>query len=375
MRNRTRRNQSVTPVERELLAQASASAPLASNPRPQRSASGNGWRGVAGLLVGSAVMLSACGASTTTGATGASTPGSGSTTSTVTVSQAFQSLLYLPLYVAIDKGYFAKNHITVNKVTAGSGASAVASVIGGSAQFSLQDPMIAEMADVKGAAVKPIAAVVSGVPVWIVGKNGKGIPSLRGATVATATPPATATYLLERLLKQQGVSTTLQYVEIGTELAPLTASRVKAAVMYEPEVEQALAGGYHTVYSFAKQYPGDYSFSAIDANASYVKSNPLAIKRFLTGLQQALIYTNSNTAGATAVAMKEFPSLPKAEVTAAVARMIRDHVYASSVLISKSSYNNALALQTYLGNLKAAQVPYATAVDAASAQAAIGSAG
>src|SRR3546814_2084634 len=37
----------------------------------------------------------------------------------VTISQAFQSMLYLPFYVAIDKGFFKKEGIDVDKETAG----------------------------------------------------------------------------------------------------------------------------------------------------------------------------------------------------------------------------------------------------------------
>ena len=49
----------------------------------------------------------------------------------VVVYQAFQSIMYLPLYVAMDKGFFAQNGLDVQKVTAGSGAQGVAAVIGG----------------------------------------------------------------------------------------------------------------------------------------------------------------------------------------------------------------------------------------------------
>ncbi|MGI4858593.1 MAG: ABC transporter substrate-binding protein, partial [Janthinobacterium lividum] len=39
----------------------------------------------------------------------------------VVVYQAFQSIQYLPLYMALDKGFFAKNGLDVQKITAGSG--------------------------------------------------------------------------------------------------------------------------------------------------------------------------------------------------------------------------------------------------------------
>lgn len=84
--------------------------------------------------------------------------------------QAFQSIQYLPLYVAIGEGLFAKRGLDVQKVTAGGGAQGVAAVIGGHADFSLQDPMTAVLANLKGASLVNVAMVVSGVPVWTVAR-------------------------------------------------------------------------------------------------------------------------------------------------------------------------------------------------------------
>ena len=58
----------------------------------------------------------------------------------VIVSQAFQSLLYLPFYVAMDKGFFKKEGLDVEKQTAGSPSTALAAVISGSAEFSIHGP-------------------------------------------------------------------------------------------------------------------------------------------------------------------------------------------------------------------------------------------
>ena len=136
-------------------------------------------------------------------------------TETVSVFQAFQSIMYLPLYVAIDQGIFTKNGLDVQKVTAGSGASAVAAVIGGHADFSLQDPMTAVLADKKGASVINVASVVDGVPVWLlVPKDAKvnGIKDLAGKKIAAALPPSTSTYLIERLVKQMNLNIKLAHL-------------------------------------------------------------------------------------------------------------------------------------------------------------------
>jgi NitT/TauT family transport system substrate-binding protein len=43
----------------------------------------------------------------------------------VTLSQAFQSMLYLPLYVAIDEGFFTQQGLDLTKETAGADRGAL----------------------------------------------------------------------------------------------------------------------------------------------------------------------------------------------------------------------------------------------------------
>src|SRR6201994_1689086 len=58
----------------------------------------------------------------------------------VVLSQAFQSMLYLPLYVAIDEGFFTQQGVDLTKETAGAPSVALSAVISGSAQFSIHGP-------------------------------------------------------------------------------------------------------------------------------------------------------------------------------------------------------------------------------------------
>jgi NitT/TauT family transport system substrate-binding protein len=47
----------------------------------------------------------------------------------MTISQAFQSMLYLPLYVALDGGFFTKEGLDVTKQTAGSPSAALSAAL------------------------------------------------------------------------------------------------------------------------------------------------------------------------------------------------------------------------------------------------------
>lgn len=308
-------------------------------------------------LLGATVLLSGCGASSAKAGPSAS----GSTK--VVIAQAFQSLLYLPLYVAMDKGYFASEGLQVTKVTSNSGANAVASVISGSAQFSLQDPMIATLSDIKGASVVPVAAVVNGVPVWIVGRQRGSFSNLAGQNIATAIPPSTSTYLLQRALKQKHMKANLEFVELGTEAAPVLAGKAQYGVVYEPTVEEAVAQGLKVVYSFAHQYQSDYAFSSIDTSRAFIAKHPRVVQEFVDGIDKSLQYIAQHPQGTIQIAIKEFPTLPPSVVKAGVLRMIRDKVYATSPVITPSEFHNALELQEFLGNIHPGQVSYADIVN------------
>ncbi|GAC1454226.1 MAG: ABC transporter substrate-binding protein [Vulcanimicrobiaceae bacterium] len=290
---------------------------------------------------------------------------------TATVAQAFQSLLYLPLYVAIDKGYFKKHGVDVTKTTAGSGANGVASVIQGSSTFSLQDPMTAVLANLKGAKLKAVGAVVNGAPVWIIVKKEspiKALGDLQGKTIATAIAPSTSTYMLRNLMAQKNIKPVEQNVLLGTEIAPLLAGKVDAAAVYEPYLEEAIAQGCRILYEFSTRAPGGYAFSSIDTLEATAKTKPALVQAFIDGLDEAIHFMNADPAGAADVAVAEFPSISADIVRSGVKRMFRERVYPRSALIEESAFTNALALQIQVGNIKPNAVAYGDLVDPAFAQ-------
>src|SRR5258708_4051315 len=127
----------------------------------------------------------------------------------VTLSQAFQSMLYLPLYVAIDEGFFTQQGLDLTKETAGAPTVALSAVISGSAQFSIHGPEWTAIAASKGAPVNIIANVVNGAAVWIATAPDvkfTDIKGLKGQKIVTGTMPTTSTSLFMKLLKENSMA-------------------------------------------------------------------------------------------------------------------------------------------------------------------------
>jgi NitT/TauT family transport system substrate-binding protein len=281
-----------------------------------------------------------------------------------TISQAFQSLLYLPLYVGMDEGFFEKQGLDLTKESAGSGSVALSAVISKSAQFSLHGPEWTAIAASKGAPVNTIANVVSGAAVWIAATPDfkfDNVKDLKGEKIVTGTMPTTSTSLFIKLLKENGIDANkdvqMIQVPLGTEPGPFVAGQAKVAVMYEPGLDQVVAKGMKVVVGFPQLY-GAYAFSTITAR---VDVDPDLAQRLTNGLEMAVRFMHKNTARTVEIAQKQFPTLEPAVVEAAVKRMLADNVYPTSVDITPDALKLALETQIALGNLSA-QPDYKTFV-------------
>jgi NitT/TauT family transport system substrate-binding protein len=282
----------------------------------------------------------------------------------VIVSQAFQSMLYLPLYVAINEGFFTQQGLDLTKETAGAPSVALSAVISGSAQFSIHGPEWTAIAASKGAPVDIIANVVNGAAVWIATSPDfkfSGIKDIKGQKVVTGLMPTTSTSLFIKLLKENGMDAKtdveMLQVAIGSEPGPFVAKQADIAVMYEPGLDQVVAKGMKVVYGFPKSY-GPYAFSAVTARKDV---DPDTAQRVVNAMEMAMRFMAKNDARTVEIARKEFPTLDPAVVESAVKRMLADGVYPPSVDITADALKVSMDTQIALGNLSA-QPDYGTFV-------------
>jgi NitT/TauT family transport system substrate-binding protein len=273
----------------------------------------------------------------------------------VIVSQAFQSMLYLPLYVAINENFFKTQGLDVSKETAGSPTAALSAVLSGSAQFSIHGPEWTAIAASKGANVGIISNVANGAAVWIATTPDfkfDGIKSLKGEKVVAGMMPTTSTSLFLKLLKDNGMNdktdVDLIQVQIGSEPAPFLGGQAKVAVLYEPGLDQVVARGMKVVLGFPKTY-GAYAFSSVTAQNNV---DPDLAQGMVNAMELAMRFIVKNPDKTVAIAKKEFPTLDPVVVENAVRRMISENVYPPSVQTTPDALKVAMDTQIVLGNLK-----------------------
>jgi len=277
----------------------------------------------------------------------------------VLVTEAFHSLLYLPVYVARHEGIFNRHGIDVPVVrSAGSGPTALASVLAGEAQFSVHGPEHVGFAQERGGNAKAVSAIANSAPVWILARQDMAysVPSdLKGKKIVVGLAPGTSNTLLKRFLAANGLKdkgeVSVTEVQNGSELGPVLAGQADVAVAYQPQVEQGLAQGLKLIYAFTEDYP-EYAFSTINTSQRMIDQNPDLVARFVGSIRDSLQVMHADPEIAKAVARKEFASLDAVVVDAAVQRMLENKVYPPGVKVTEEAFKTAIDMQKYVGNIK-----------------------
>ncbi|WP_162939991.1 ABC transporter substrate-binding protein [Gryllotalpicola protaetiae] len=282
---------------------------------------------IAGLLAAATVALSGCSGS-------ASASSSGSTTKMV-IAEPVHGIGYLPLYAAIDRGYFSKEGLDVQTTTLTGGAH-VNAVLSGNAWGFIGGIESAAIANAKGAQLESVAGVVDRANVYWVARKGVTINpndiagSLKGLRIAASRHGGSVEIDTLYELKQLGLDPSKDVKIInndvsGSELSLLKSGQADIAATSEPVLGQGVSQGvWGEPFVSLPDALGKFAYSDIVTSKANVKKDPEAVKKFVKALSQGMDYVISNHDGAEKIAEKEFPNMQPAVIKSTLARTYKD---------------------------------------------------
>lgn len=273
----------------------------------------------------------------------------------ITVAQYGDVFIYLPVYLAQEKGFFQEQGLDVNIINTGGDDKTYAAVIGGSAQFGIADPTFAAIAAEKGGKGRVVASIVNGVPFWGItfNNNIKTIHSpqeLKNISIATFPSPSTAYALQYQMFKQAGLEPKIKQATIGTLIPMLKTGKADIALELEPNVSTAVKDGAHIAFSMADQY-GEFAFTGVTVNESLIQENPALIQKFVNAITKALQYAHDHPAEAIQFAQHKYNNIDPLIMQEATKRMIASGSLPKNAVISDSSWEKALKIRNDLGEL------------------------
>lgn len=284
-------------------------------------------------------------------------PPPGSSVTKITIAQWGQAkyLIYLPVYIAQEKGFFKKRGLEVSIVFSGNDNQVFATVARGDAQFGVGDPTFAAISRQRGFDGVVVASIVDRVALWGVTKSDRSFKSpvdFARTTIGTFPRPSTTYTLVKQMIEKDRIpGARIVQVAIGNELALLESGQADVVMMLEPAASIAESKGYHIATSFPKLW-GPFAFTGLTSTQSYVKTHPKVVNSVRAALADALTLLHQRPAEAIAVAQKLFPNLDPKILANAVNRMLRDGTIPTNVNVSREGWLRAIGVRQSMGDLK-----------------------
>lgn len=286
----------------------------------------------------------------------------------VLIAEPNHQLGYLPLYIAIDEGYFKKQGLDVQMLLAGGGQH-INAVLTGNAFAFVGGPEWNAFARARAGgedkAIMAVAGVVNRANVYMVGKPGVTQPTdpaalkkaFQGKTVIVGVNGSTSNSIPRYYLKSLGLDpdkdVTLVAVETGSIPPTFKSMHADYAAGVEPNLSDAIAKGIYSepFVNFPKLW-GEYAYSTLNVAEKSIKDDPDTVQKLVAGVAQALDLIESNHAEAIKIAEKEFNTIPANLVEQSVDRFISDGLWQGAKSITPQSYTTAMKIIVSTGKLK-----------------------
>jgi ABC-type nitrate/sulfonate/bicarbonate transport system substrate-binding protein len=245
----------------------------------------------------------------------------------------FAGATNLPVWIALDRGLFAKEGLAVtHEITRGS-SPAMQGLMDGKYQFasSALDNTIAiaeGLGDVKfdNFDVAAILGVHSGMNKIVGRPEIKSFADIKGKAIAGDAAASGYGLVLVKILASHGLVANKDYTvaAVGStpnRIAAMRDGKAVAAVISPPEHFQLLKDGYNLLGD-ATEAIGAYQGSAFIARRSWAKANEATVLAFLRAQIAATDYAFADRAGAIAIMKKNIKGVSDADIEATYNEMV-----------------------------------------------------
>lgn len=215
---------------------------------------------------------------------------------TVRVSMAAQTVIYAPYLIAIDKGYYNEEGLTLDIKMAGGGVATPAQ-IAGSIDINTSGP-VALTPILRGATMKIVytEATHSVYQLWSTSHDIKTLKDLKGKQVGIISRGDTFELSMKLALQKSGLPLDwVSYTALGSfgSIGPAFVARsLPAVILSDTDVEQARRVGAlrhgELVYNMMRDLPMPYS--GICVTDAYLKDHSDVVRGFLRATMKGVRY-------------------------------------------------------------------------------------
>ncbi len=282
-------------------------------------------------------------------------------TKEVLIAEPVHGTGYLPLYIGIAKNLF--EDVTVKIVTIETGAGHTNAVLSGQAFAFIGGPEHCAYAKAKGAELRAVVNCVDRGNVYFCAAKGQEPKDtdwasyFKGKTIATSgyggTPNSITRYLLKKWKLDATKDVTLVETANSAILPVVRNKQAQIGCSTEPFVTQGIrAGVWDEPFIGIPKMMGPYAYSTFNVRLDSIQKTPELVRGFVRGMMKSLKFVDQNHDEAAAIAQKQFPTMPAADLKATLDRSFADDLWSKDGSISRASWDTAKAVVMGAGLLK-----------------------
>ena len=289
------------------------------------------------------------------------------------VAEPVHQVGYLPLYVAIAKGYFKDEGLAVQVLTVESGAGHTNAVLTHQAFAFIGGPEHNAFAKAKGAEVRAIVNCVNRGNVYLVAVKGQSPKDrnfaayMKGKRFASwfygGTPNSISRYLLAEWGLDAKTDVVLTESGPSAILAAMKTRNADVACITEPQLTQGIRQGIwdEPFFNVPKEL-GDYTYSTLNVLKETIDNDPKTCAGFVKAMMRGMKLTYENPKEAVEIARKEFPTMALEDLTATVDRAFADELWSRDGKMAPQAWATGQRVVQKAGLLKI-DVPFKDVID------------
>jgi NitT/TauT family transport system substrate-binding protein len=229
----------------------------------------------------------------------------------ITLGTITLSLNNLPIYVAQDKGFFAKENIFVEAVVLNASTLAIPVLIAGSTQLSASSAMTTIRAVEKGAALKIVGGLTN-APVYdlYAGTKYKSFKDLKGASIGVSGLITSDTVIMKEMLKANGLEYPRDYSlramgSMPDRFLAIQTGNIAAGILSPPYTFGADEAGLINLGATAKYTP-NFVQTVFNVRADWAQEKKALLVRFLRAILRANQWIHTQKEDTVRIIVKRF---------------------------------------------------------------------
>jgi len=291
----------------------------------------------------------------------------------IQLNEVTHSVFYAPLYVAINKGYFADEGLEIVLTNGGGSDKTMTAMLSGGADIGLLGPETAVYVYSGGSTDHPVVfgQLTQKDGSFLIGRTANDNfqwTDLTGSEIIGGRMGGMPAMCLEYALSKNGLvkgqNVTINYdVQFNLITAAFEGGTGDYCTMFEPGASsyQAAGKGYNLTSVGAEA--GNMPYTCFMATRSYITAHPDKVQAFMRAIIRGIDYvTDSDNAAIAEALAPSFPDTSLEILTNSVASYKAIDAYKTTPVMTEEEFDNLQNVLLFAGTITA-KIPYTAVID------------